>query len=106
MYLFQGEFGCMLYTGDFRWERTSKKAQIGKTMLLNALRDVKIDNLYLDNTYCNPTFKFPPREVAAQQVQSRLCYAISFVLLCFIGATVADLYSLFVINSSSCSRCT
>uniref|UniRef100_A0A164W8C5 5' exonuclease Apollo n=1 Tax=Daucus carota subsp. sativus TaxID=79200 RepID=A0A164W8C5_DAUCS len=68
MYLFQGEFGCMLYTGDFRWERTSKKAQIGKTMLLNALRDVKIDNLYLDNTYCNPTFKFPPREVAAQQV--------------------------------------
>ncbi|KAK1388949.1 5' exonuclease Apollo [Heracleum sosnowskyi] len=68
MYLFQGEFGCMLYTGDFRWERTSKKAQFGKNMLLNALRDKKIDNLYLDNTYCNPSFMFPSREVAAQQV--------------------------------------
>lgn len=76
MYMFQGEFGCMLYTGDFRWETTSKRAQIGKTMLLNALRDNKIDNLYLDNTYCSPSFIFPPRQVAAQQVHVLLSYYV------------------------------
>ncbi|PWA37577.1 DNA repair metallo-beta-lactamase family protein [Artemisia annua] len=68
MYLFRGEFGIMLYTGDFRWEVTSEIAQMGKTMLLNALKNDKIDTLYIDNTYCNPSYSFPSREVAAQQV--------------------------------------
>lgn len=68
MYLFRGEFGCTLYTGDFRWERTSERAQNGRTMLLNALKDLQLDMLYLDNTYCNPTYSFPSREVAARQV--------------------------------------
>lgn len=68
MYLFRGEFGCMLYTGDFRWETTSKRAQVGSTMLLNALEGNTVDILYLDNTYYNPTYSFPSREVAAQQV--------------------------------------
>ncbi|CAK9161401.1 unnamed protein product, partial [Ilex paraguariensis] len=68
MYLFRGEFGCMLYTGDFRWETTSKRAQIGRTTLLNALKNEKLDILYLDNTYCNPLYSFPSREVAAKQV--------------------------------------
>ncbi|XP_009788256.1 uncharacterized protein [Nicotiana sylvestris] len=70
MYLFRGEFGCTLYTGDFRWERTSERAQNGRTMLLNALKDLQLDMLYLDNTYCNPTYSFPSREVAARQVLS------------------------------------
>ncbi|XP_058092526.1 uncharacterized protein LOC131238967 [Magnolia sinica] len=68
MYLFHGEFGSMLYTGDFRWETTSDRTQIAKAMLLNALGDDKLGMLYLDNTYCNPWFSFPPREVVAQQV--------------------------------------
>ncbi|CAL5336603.1 unnamed protein product [Camellia sinensis] len=68
MYLFRGEFGCMLYTGDFRWETTSKRAEIGRSMLLSALGNDKVDILYLDNTYCNPSYSFPSREVAAQQV--------------------------------------
>ena len=68
MYLFRGEFGIMLYTGDFRWEVSSEIAQMGKTMLLNALKNDKIDTLYIDNTYCNPSYSFPSREVAAQQV--------------------------------------
>ncbi|KAI7981198.1 5' exonuclease Apollo [Camellia lanceoleosa] len=67
MYLFRGEFGCMLYTGDFRWETTSKRAEIGKSMLLSALGNDKVDILYLDNTYCNPSYSFPSREVIAQQ---------------------------------------
>ncbi|CAL5391335.1 unnamed protein product [Camellia sinensis] len=68
MYLFRGEFGCMLYTGDFRWETTGKRAEIGKSMLLGALGNDKVDILYLDNTYCNPSYYFPSREVTAQQV--------------------------------------
>ncbi|KAK4714266.1 hypothetical protein R3W88_020173 [Solanum pinnatisectum] len=70
MYLFRGEFGCTLYTGDFRWESTSERAQTGRTMLLKAMKDVQLDMLYLDNTYCNPTYCFPSREVAARQVLS------------------------------------
>ncbi|KAG6717825.1 hypothetical protein I3842_04G118800 [Carya illinoinensis] len=70
MFLFRGDFGCLLYTGDFRWEATSKRADIGRTMLLNALKDDLVDILYLDNTYCNPSYAFPSREVAAQQVVS------------------------------------
>ncbi|KDP28043.1 hypothetical protein JCGZ_19741 [Jatropha curcas] len=54
--------------GDFRWETESERAKIGRTMLLNALENDRVDLLYLDNTYCNPSFDFPPREVAAQQV--------------------------------------
>lgn len=68
MYLFRGEFGCMLFTGDFRWEPTSTRAQIGRSMLLNAIGNDKVDILYLDNTYCNPSYSFPSREVAAKQV--------------------------------------
>ncbi|XP_031472533.1 uncharacterized protein LOC116244818 [Nymphaea colorata] len=68
MYLFRGQFGSVLYTGDFRWEIGDMKAVEGKNILLNALGDKKLDLLYMDNTYCNPSFSFPPRKVAAQQV--------------------------------------
>ncbi|XVF44505.1 hypothetical protein PTKIN_Ptkin02bG0128600 [Pterospermum kingtungense] len=68
MFLFRGEFGCLLNTGDFRWEKKSERAKLGREMLVNALKDDTVDVLYLDNTYCNPSYQFPHREVAAQQV--------------------------------------
>ncbi|MQM14830.1 hypothetical protein Taro_047766 [Colocasia esculenta] len=68
MYLFQGDLGCVLYTGDFRWEPTDKRAWVGKKALLSALGGDEVDVLHLDNTFCNPCFEFHPREVAAQQV--------------------------------------
>ena len=68
MYLFRGDFGCMLFTGDFRWEATNERAKIGRTMLLHALEGDRVNILYLDNSYCNPSFSFPSREAAAQQV--------------------------------------
>ncbi|KAH6764656.1 DNA repair metallo-beta-lactamase family protein [Perilla frutescens var. hirtella] len=68
MYLFRGDFGCMLFTGDFRWETSSKGMENGRTVLLDALKNQTLDILHLDNTYCNPIFSFPSREVAARQV--------------------------------------
>ncbi|GMJ03921.1 hypothetical protein like AT1G27410 [Hibiscus trionum] len=68
MFLFRGEFGCMLNTGDFRWEINGERAKLGREMLLNALKDDVVDVLYLDNTYCNPSYQFPLRDVAAQQI--------------------------------------
>lgn len=68
MYLFRGEFGSMLYTGDFRWEMHGNEANTGKGQLLAALEGDKLDFLYMDNTYCNPCFSFPPRKIVAQQV--------------------------------------
>lgn len=68
MLVFRGEFGCLLYTGDFRWEANCERATRGRDMLLGALKDEVVHILYLDNTYCNPSYDFPPRQVAAQQV--------------------------------------
>lgn len=79
MYLFRSDFGCVLYTGDFRWETSSRRTQIARNMLLNALRDEKLDNLYLDNTYCNPSYAFPSREVAARQVHALFLYVSKLV---------------------------
>lgn len=73
MLLFRGEFGCVLYTGDFRWEATCDRARIAKHVLRAALGDDDddgVDVIYLDNTYSNPTYDFPTRHVAAQQVLS------------------------------------
>lgn len=68
MFMFRGEFGHVLYTGDFRWETTGERSQKARAMLLDALNGANVDVLYLDNTYCNPAYCFPSREVAAQQV--------------------------------------
>ncbi|KAL4569796.1 hypothetical protein LXL04_025439 [Taraxacum kok-saghyz] len=68
MYLFRGDFGSMLYTGDFRWEVGTEISEMGKNMLLTALNNHKVDTLYIDNTYCDPSYSFPSRAVAAQQI--------------------------------------
>ncbi|KAJ6383373.1 hypothetical protein OIU78_026788 [Salix suchowensis] len=68
MFLFRGGFGCLMYTGDFRWEADSVRAKDARRRLLDVLKNETVDILYLDNTYCNPSYDFPTREVAAQQV--------------------------------------
>lgn len=68
MFLFRGDFGCLLYSGDFRWEAVSERASLARNSLIGALNGGAVDILYLDNTYCNPSYDFPPREIAAQQV--------------------------------------
>jgi len=68
MFLFRGEFGCLMYTGDFRWEVDSKRAKDARSRLLNVLKNETVDSLYLDNMYCNPSYDFPTQEVTTQQV--------------------------------------
>lgn len=56
MFVFEGYFGKILYTGDFRFcERfLTHSAIVGK----------QFDIVYLDNTYCNPRCFFPSRSCA------------------------------------------
>ncbi|KAH9509335.1 5' exonuclease Apollo [Bulinus truncatus] len=53
MFYFEGQFGNVLYTGDFRIN--------SQILLICQELSKKVDLLYLDNTYCNPRFRFPNR---------------------------------------------
>jgi DNA cross-link repair 1B protein len=61
MILFQGYFGNILHTGDFRFHE--------KMLECTKLKDVTIDILYLDTTYANPKFNFPSQENALVEVK-------------------------------------
>lgn len=54
-----------MYTRDFRWEVDSERAKDMRSRLLNVLKNETVDVPYLDNTYCNPSYDFPTREVAS-----------------------------------------
>jgi len=63
MFLFEGRFGCILYTGDFRYS-----GPMVYDMQLNSLCSGKVDVLYLDNTFCDPRCIFPSREEAVVKI--------------------------------------
>ncbi|XP_006895786.1 PREDICTED: 5' exonuclease Apollo [Elephantulus edwardii] len=61
MFLFEGYFGTILYTGDFRYTPSMLKEPVlslGK----------QIHTLYLDNTNCNPALVLPSQEEATRQI--------------------------------------
>nr|XP_017504385.1 5' exonuclease Apollo isoform X1 [Manis javanica] len=61
MFLFEGYFGTILYTGDFRYTPSMLKEptlSVGK----------QIHTLYLDNTNCNPALVLPSQQEAARQI--------------------------------------
>ncbi|XP_068132260.1 protein artemis isoform X2 [Hyperolius riggenbachi] len=60
MFLFQGQKGTVLYTGDFRLAR----GEVARMELLHSGNRVKeIDSVYLDTTFCDPKFfQIPSRE--------------------------------------------
>eukprot|EP00127_Corallochytrium_limacisporum_P007055 Clim_evm15s241 gene=Clim_evmTU15s241 len=63
MFLFEGYFGTVLCTGDFRYHPDM--------LNLDCLRDKHIDLLYLDNTYADRFHEFlPPREECARQIHN------------------------------------
>ncbi|NXC49653.1 DCR1B exonuclease, partial [Penelope pileata] len=59
MFLFEGAFGTILYTGDFRYSRAMQDEPL--------LRGRHIDRLYLDNTHCGLQQPLPPRHRAVLQ---------------------------------------
>ena len=61
MFLFQGYFGCMLYTGDFRYFD-------GMVDIHPFDKNIVINTLYLDNTYCDPQCEFPSKAKAKEKV--------------------------------------
>ncbi|XP_060080608.1 5' exonuclease Apollo-like [Ylistrum balloti] len=63
MYLFEGYFGRILHTGDFR---------LCDNMMSQSNRALfnDIDLLYLDNTYCSPNCVFPSRDIALNEILS------------------------------------
>lgn len=61
MFLFEGYFGTILYTGDFRYTPSMLKEpalSVGK----------QIHTLYLDNTNCNPELALPSQQEATRQI--------------------------------------
>ncbi|XP_073443169.1 5' exonuclease Apollo [Dendrobates tinctorius] len=59
MFLFEGYFGTVLYTGDFRYDPIM--------LAYSPLRNLKIDILYLDNT--NGDQNLPSRQEATEQIK-------------------------------------
>ncbi|XP_072025026.1 uncharacterized protein [Amphiura filiformis] len=61
MFLFEGYFGRILYTGDFRYQ----PSMITDTILSNC---GQVDKLYLDNTYNNPNCIWPNRSECTAKI--------------------------------------
>ncbi|XP_061487946.1 5' exonuclease Apollo isoform X2 [Rhineura floridana] len=62
MFLFEGYFGAILYTGDFRYTPSMQQE--------TALKNSKlINSLYLDNTNCHPKIIIPSRQNATEQIK-------------------------------------
>lgn len=62
MFLFEGYFGSILYTGDFRYTPSMLREPCLRT-------NTTIDVLYLDNTNCDPNRTLPTRKTATQQIK-------------------------------------
>lgn len=62
MFLFEGYFGSILYTGDFRYSPSMLREPCLRT-------NTTIDVLYLDNTNCDPNRSLPSRQRATQQIK-------------------------------------
>ena len=60
MFVFEGYFGRILYTGDFRF--------CERFLTHSATKGKRFDILYLDNTYCDPKCAFPSRSSATMTI--------------------------------------
>lgn len=61
MFLFEGYFGRILYTGDFRY----RPSMVTDTILSSC---GQVDKLYLDNTYNNPKCVWPDRSECTAKI--------------------------------------
>jgi DNA cross-link repair 1A protein len=58
--LFKVDDSYYLHTGDFRFHSSMKSYA--------PLQGIKIKGLFLDNTFCDPKYVFPPQHVAIQSI--------------------------------------
>ena len=70
-FLFEGACGRIYHTGDFRredWCGRGGAAAAAASAIPECLTRAPLDLLLLDNTYANPTYDFPARSDAAEEV--------------------------------------
>lgn len=63
MFLFEGYFGRILYTGDFRYSSC-----LNYEMSFSLVYESVIDELHLDNTFCSSKCCFPSREKSMDEI--------------------------------------
>ncbi|KAK4326663.1 hypothetical protein Pmani_002822 [Petrolisthes manimaculis] len=64
MFLFQGYFGNILYSGDMRWYPELVEDPVLREVVVSR----QLDRLYLDNTFSAPYCTFPSRQKAKQEL--------------------------------------
>ncbi|CAE8600822.1 unnamed protein product, partial [Polarella glacialis] len=69
MFVFSGYFGNVLYTGDFRLHKDH--AHLGAMPLLQR-QGGQLARIFLDNTFCHPSFQQPTREEVAKELLKSL----------------------------------
>ncbi|XP_041346696.1 5' exonuclease Apollo-like [Gigantopelta aegis] len=96
MFLFEGSFGKILHTGDFRY-----KSELIENSVLHNHRD-SIDVIYLDNTFCSSRCIFPAQHEARKEIldiiqQHRDCNVVlgmrklgKEILLAWLGLTLKE----------------
>lgn len=52
--------GCLKYSGDFRYDTKMK--------YYPPLRDISVEAVYLDNTFCDPNYTFPKQSVTVKSI--------------------------------------
>ena len=76
MFLFRIGDKYTLHVGDFRYDPSMQNYEELSDIHINSMQCLhcsdsylnSISALYLDTTFCNPKYRFPPKEVAAQMV--------------------------------------
>ena len=73
MVLLEGYFGRYLYTGDFRFEKSifQNMNELYPPLRVNPDFDgcsIHIDKMWLDNTFCDERFDFPPQKEVLHEV--------------------------------------
>ena len=76
MFLFEGYFGKIFHTGDFRFDESMFRdytylypPNLGyRDEAKTIARSLPIDELILDNTYCDPKFQLPKRDKCVKDI--------------------------------------